>query len=200
MARIDGKRILDLSLAVPALVLLSPVMVVTAVLVKLDSRGGVLYRGRRIGRYGRPFYLIKFRTMVAGADRRGPLVTVAGDPRVTRLGRFLRRTKLDELPSLWNVVKGEMSLVGPRPENEVSVSLYTAEQRRVLSLRPGITSLATIKYRNEEELLAGRPSLDEAYFQIMQDKLSLELEYLRRRSIWLDLKILAQTVLALFRC
>src|ERR1017187_3747063 len=116
--RIAVKRLLDIALAVPALVLLSPVLVVIAIAVRLESAGNPLYRGRRVGRFGMPFDLIKFRTMVPQADRLGPLVTASGDPRITRLGRLLRRTKLDELPSLWNVVKGDMSLVGPRPENE----------------------------------------------------------------------------------
>ena len=193
------KRLLDVAVALPALVLLSPVLVVTAIAVRLESAGNPIYMGRRVGRFGKPFRLIKFRTMVPGADRAGPLVTASGDPRITSLGRFLRRTKLDELPTIWNVIKGDMSLVGPRPENERSAALYNTEQRRILSLRPGITSLATVKYRHEEALLASATDLDEAYFGVMQDKLSLELEYMKRQSIWLDLSILSRTVLALFQ-
>jgi len=197
--RIAAKRLLDIAFAVPALVLLSPVLVVLAIAVRLESAGNPMYRGRRVGRFGRPFQLIKFRTMVADADRAGPLVTASGDPRITRFGRLLRRTKLDELPSLWNVVKGDMSLVGPRPENERSATLYNTEQRKILLLRPGVTSLATLKYRHEEALLASAADLDDAYFRIMQDKLSLELEYMKRQSIWLDLNILCRTVLVLFQ-
>jgi lipopolysaccharide/colanic/teichoic acid biosynthesis glycosyltransferase len=193
------KRSFDLLLAVPALLLLSPVMALVALLVKLDSQGPALYRGKRVGRFGRTFWLIKFRTMVTGADRAGPLVTGSGDPRITRVGRILRRTKLDELPGLWNVVKGEMSLVGPRPENERSAALYTARQRELLSLLPGITSLATVKYRHEEELLPCGPELDATYYGILQDKLNLELEYLKSRTLLLDVRILCQTALALFR-
>lgn len=189
---------MDLLLAIPALLLLLPLLAAIAILVKLGSPGPALYRGKRVGRFGRPFYLVKFRTMVTGADRSGPLVTGAGDSRVTRSGRLLRRTKLDELPSLWNVIKGEMSLVGPRPENERSAALYTEEQRQVLSLPPGITSLATLKYRHEEALLTAGADLESTYFQLMQDKLKLELQYVRTRSLGLDLKILFRTVLALF--
>jgi lipopolysaccharide/colanic/teichoic acid biosynthesis glycosyltransferase len=197
--RIDGKRIFDVVLAAPALAALCPVMLLIAAAVRITSPGGAIYKGLRIGRFGRPFRLVKFRTMRLGADASGPLVTGSGDPRVTSCGRFLRRTKLDELPSLWNVVKGDMSLVGPRPENEKAVALYTPQQREILNLRPGITSLATLKYRNEEALLAAGPALEEMYYRIMQDKLTLELTYLRKRSFALDLKILFQTVLALFR-
>jgi lipopolysaccharide/colanic/teichoic acid biosynthesis glycosyltransferase len=197
--RIAVKRLLDIALAVPALAMLSPVLIAIAIAVGLESPGSPLYRGRRVGRFGQPFNMIKFRTMVAEADRVGPHDTASGDPRITRLGRFLRRTKLDELPSLWNVAKGDMSFVGPRPENERSAALYSTEQRNILLMRPGITSLATLKYRHEEALLASAADLDEAYFRIMQDKLRLELEYMNRQSIWLDLNILCRTVLVLFQ-
>jgi lipopolysaccharide/colanic/teichoic acid biosynthesis glycosyltransferase len=199
LIRAAAKRLLDISLAVAALLISAPALVAIAIAVRLDSAGSPLYKGKRVGRFARPFNLIKFRTMVPDADRAGPLVTAAGDPRVTRLGRFLRRTKLDELPSLWNVVKGDMSLVGPRPENERSAALYNADQRAILSMRPGITSFATLKYRHEESLLASALDLDEAYFRIMQDKLGLDLEYMKRQSISLDLKILYRTGLALFQ-
>lgn len=176
-----------------ALLVLGVPMAVIAAAVRASSAGPVLYAARRVGRGGREFDMYKFRTMVAGADQRGPLITAAGDPRVTRLGRVLRRAKLDELPALWNVLVGEMSLVGPRPENPRSVGLYSDEQRRVLSVHPGLTSTATIKYRNEEQLLAGG-DLGERYFGIMQDKLRLDQLYLDTASPWLDLRILAQTL------
>jgi lipopolysaccharide/colanic/teichoic acid biosynthesis glycosyltransferase len=199
--RIAGrlKRMLDITLAVPALIVLFPLLLAVAAIVRLGSHGPALYRGKRIGRGGKPFYLLKFRTMVTDADRVGPLITAGGDPRVTAIGRVLRRTKLDELPCLWNVIRGDMSMVGPRPENEGSVQHYTTEQRRILSLRPGITSLATIKYRHEEAVLAGATDLDAAYYTIMQDKLRLELEYLARQNIRLDVAILYRTLLALFQ-
>jgi lipopolysaccharide/colanic/teichoic acid biosynthesis glycosyltransferase len=193
------KRISDLAISIVALVVSLPLMAVIAFAVKLSSAGEVIYRGQRIGRYGKPFQLYKFRTMVTGADRLGPLVTSSCDPRITRVGHLLRRTKLDELPSLWNVIKGDMSLVGPRPENPRSVMLYDEKQRAVLALRPGITSLATVKYRNEEQLLAGSQDLDAAYYHIMLDKLAMELDYLNQHNLWLDMKILSLTIAALFR-
>src|SRR5262249_54254296 len=148
------KRVFDFCVAAIGLVALLPIMAVLAIAVKLTSPGEVVYRARRMGRFGQPFCMYKFRTMVTGADRIGPLVTAGDDPRITLLGRYLRHSKLDELPSLWNVLRGDMSLVGPRPENEVSVAQYTEAQRCVLKVRPGLTSLATLKYRNEEKLLA----------------------------------------------
>lgn len=137
--------------------------------------------------------------MVTGADHVGPLITASDDPRVTRIGRFIRRTKLDELPTLWNVLKGDMSLVGPRPENPKSAALYNEKQQQIWRVRPGITSLATIKYRNEEALLASAENLDEKYFEIMQDKLRLELEYVQYRSLWLDASIILRTFSAILR-
>ncbi len=194
-----SKRIFDLLVALLILVVASPLMLVIAAVVAVTSPGGAIYRARRVGSNGRPFTMYKFRSMVADADRVGPLVTAGGDARVTHIGRWLRRTKLDELPELWNVVRGEMSLVGPRPENEKSVALYTDQQKLVLSVRPGITSAATVKYRDEEDILAGARDLESAYYRVMQDKLAIELEYLRNRSFVSDLRILAETGLALLR-
>jgi lipopolysaccharide/colanic/teichoic acid biosynthesis glycosyltransferase len=182
----DGKRAFDVCLASLGLVLTFPLLLTIVILVKISSPGEIIYKGRRVGKFGRPFWLYKFRTMVKGADSCGPLITAADDARITPIGRLLRRTKLDELPSLWNVVKGDMSLVGPRPENERSASLYTREQQAILILRPGITSFASIKYRKEEELLAGANDLHAIYHDIMQDKLRLELDYLKTRNLWLD--------------
>lgn len=194
-----AKRTFDMFVAGCALLVMSPLLGAIAVLVRLDSPGEIIYRGARVGRHGRPFKLCKFRTMVGDADRRGPLVTAGDDARVTRVGRALRRTKLDELPSFWNVLVGDMSLVGPRPENPKSAALYNERQRGVWSVRPGLTSPATIKYRNEEALLAGAGSnLDERYLAIMQDKLELELDYLRNRSLLRDLLVLARTIKVIF--
>jgi lipopolysaccharide/colanic/teichoic acid biosynthesis glycosyltransferase len=193
------KRAFDVSIAAIALVVVAPVIAAAAVAVRLSSPGPAFYVSPRIGLKGKAFGMLKLRTMVAGADREGPLVTAADDRRITAVGRLLRRTKLDELPSLWNVVRGEMSLVGPRPENPDSAALYTPEQRRVLSVRPGITSPATIAYRHEERLLAGAGDVEAKYFEIMQRKLALELDYVARRSLWLDVLILARTIGALFR-
>jgi lipopolysaccharide/colanic/teichoic acid biosynthesis glycosyltransferase len=192
-----SRRVLDAALAAVGLVLFSGPLLVLGGLVRLTSRGPVLYRARRVGQYGREFEMYKFRSMVVDADRQGPLVTVAGDRRITPLGRWLRRTKLDELPALWNVVRGEMALVGPRPENPDAVRLYTEDQRRVLSVRPGLTSWATLKYRHEEDILASYSDLEQGYFVVMQDKLRLDLDYLDRASLLTDVQILVRTAAAL---
>jgi lipopolysaccharide/colanic/teichoic acid biosynthesis glycosyltransferase len=192
-----AKRALDLLISIPGLILLCPLLLALALWVKLDSRGPVLYRGQRVGQDGSPFLMYKFRTMVLGAERRGPAVTYRDDPRITRAGRFLRRTKLDELPQLLNVLKGEMSLVGPRPEDPAYVALYTPEQRRVLSVKPGITGPTQLEYRDEASMLQGE-SVDEEYVtRIMPEKLKLDLEYVRNRSLALDLRILWRTAATL---
>ena len=148
-----GKRMLDVAASLVGLFALSPLFVVIALLVKSTSAGPALYRHQRMGRGGRSFGVLKFRTMCQDADQIGPAITTAADSRITPLGRHLRRLKLDELPQLWNVLIGEMSLVGPRPEAPGYVQLYSPEQRQVLSVRPGITDTASIAYRREEELL-----------------------------------------------
>jgi lipopolysaccharide/colanic/teichoic acid biosynthesis glycosyltransferase len=192
-----AKRALDLLISGVGLILLCPLLLALALWVKLDSRGPVLYRGRRVGQDGRPFLMYKFRTMVQGAERRGPAVTYRDDPRITTAGRFLRRTKLDELPQLLNVLKGEMSLVGPRPEDPAYVKLYTPEQRQVLSVKPGITGPTQLEYRDEASMLQGE-SVDEEYVtRLMPGKLKLDLEYVRNRSLLLDLKILWHTAATL---
>lgn len=192
-------RLIDVLAAAAGLLILSPLLLALALWVKLSSPGPIFYRARRVGRGGQPFHLYKFRTMVADADRRGPGITTAGDSRITPVGRFLRRTKLDELPQLLNVLKGEMSLVGPRPEDPRYVALYNAEQQRVLQVRPGITSPASLQYRNESELLRGR-DWETVYTQeILPHKLALELDYLQKRSVWRDLGLIGQTVLSLWR-
>jgi lipopolysaccharide/colanic/teichoic acid biosynthesis glycosyltransferase len=150
-----GKRLFDLFFAALGLVVLSPVFLLITVLVKLSDGGPVLFRQERIGQWGKPFRILKFRSMVIDAERMGLSITKDGDPRITRVGRFLRKTKLDELPQLWNVLCSGMSFVGPRPEVPRYVEKYIAEQRRVLALKPGITDVATLEFRNEEELLKG---------------------------------------------
>jgi lipopolysaccharide/colanic/teichoic acid biosynthesis glycosyltransferase len=188
------KRCMDVAGAALALVVLSGPLLLIGCLVRATSAGPALYASCRVGRGGAEFNMFKFRTMVVHADRQGPLITAADDPRITGLGRTLRRTKLDELPAVWNVLVGHMSLVGPRPENPRSVGFYTEEQRRVLSVRPGLTSSATLKYRNEEQLLVANGNLEAQYFDIMQDKLRLDLQYLDTASAWTDLRLLAQTL------
>lgn len=189
------RRLVDVVASTSGLLLLSPLFVILAVAVKLSSPGPVFHRGERAGRGGKPFSLYKFRSMrvVAG----GPDITRAGDPRVTAVGRFLRRTKLDELPQLINVVAGDMSLIGPRPEVPRYVELYDAEQRRVLSERPGITSPASLMYRSEEEQLVG-PDWERLYVEtIMPMKLRIDLEYLDHRTLVSDLRVIARTIAAL---
>lgn len=191
-----AKRLLDILGAGVGLVLLSPFMAVIALLVKLKDGSPVIYRGIRVGQGGSLFPLFKFRTMI---DRReddsspGSSITVWGDPRVTPLGRTLRRHKLDELPQLLNVLRGEMSLVGPRPEDPEYVALYTEEQRRVLAVKPGITGVAALQYSDEERLLRG-DDWEQAYRErIMPAKIQLELDYLNRRSLASDLMLLLKT-------
>jgi lipopolysaccharide/colanic/teichoic acid biosynthesis glycosyltransferase len=192
-------RVLDIVASFWGLVLLSPVFLLVALLIRLDSPGPILFRSRRVGRDGRLFHLLKFRTMVPGAAQSGPGITAAGDSRITALGRLLRRTKLDELPQLVNVLRGEMSLVGPRPEDPRYVALYTPEQRRVLTARPGMTSPASLAYRHEEQLLVG-PGWESVYVQkVMPHKLQLELDYLARRTMLSDLGLILRTLLAVLR-
>ncbi|RMF06027.1 MAG: NAD-dependent epimerase/dehydratase family protein [Chloroflexi bacterium] len=181
------------------LLLLWPLLVLVAVLIKMTSQGPVFYRAVRIGQGARPFVLYKFRTMAANAHRTGPAITANGDPRITRVGRVLRRTKLDELPQLFNVLRGEMSLVGPRPEDPRYIPLYNAEQRQVLAVRPGMTSAASMHYRDEEIILAGDDWEKVYREQILPHKLALDLAYLQERSALSDLLLIGRTVGALCR-
>jgi len=194
-----GKRMFDIAGATLGLVLAGPLLLILAVAIKIESRGPVFFRGVRVGLHGHRFRIFKFRSMVADAEQSGPGITAAGDSRVTRLGRLLRRFKLDELPQLLNVLKGEMSLVGPRPEDPRYVAHYTAEQRRVLSVRPGITGAASVRYRHEEVLLRGTDWETVYLTVIMPDKLKIDLAYIEHWSFGSDLKVLAQTGAALYR-
>ncbi len=192
------KRITDCVIAGLGLLMLAPLMGVIAVLIKLDSPGSVFFAHERVGRYGRRFKVLKFRTMVQDAPRLGGAITAKHDPRITRVGRFLRATKLDEIPQLWNVLKGEMSLVGPRPEVEKYVQLYPEEARQIiLSVPPGITGLTQIRYRHEERLLAQQSDPEKYYREvILPQKIASDLEYVRTRGILTDLRLLVQTVFA----
>lgn len=190
------KRAFDILASATGLFILSPVFLIIALAVKLGSPGPVFYRATRVGRYGVPFKLLKFRSMVADADKAGPGITRSGDRRVTSVGRILRRTKLDELPQLFNVLRGEMSLVGPRPEDPRYVALYTPEQRQVLNVRPGITSLASVRYRNEEALLTGGDWEREYVERIMPAKLAIDLEYVHRASVGQDVLVILATLWA----
>jgi len=193
------RRLFDAAASAAGLVVLSPLFALLAIWIKLDSPGPVFYRAERVGKDGRLFHMLKFRSMVRGAAEMGPGLTARGDPRVTRAGRVLRRTKLDELPQLINVLRGEMSLVGPRPEDPRYVALYSREQRRILSVRPGMTSLASLKYRDEEDLL-WNDDVDDLYSRfLMPRKLEIDLAYVDTRTVWSDFKVLAMTIAALFR-
>lgn len=189
------KRAFDLLFALIMLALLSPVLLVFGLLVALTSPGGAFFRQVRVGRSGREFGLLKFRTMRPGSEAKGQLTIGGRDPRVTGVGYFLRKSKLDELPQLWNVLVGEMSVVGPRPEVPKYVALYSPEQRTVLSVRPGITGMASIDYIDESELLATASDPERTYIhEVMPAKLALDLCYVREWSFMLDLRILGTTV------
>jgi lipopolysaccharide/colanic/teichoic acid biosynthesis glycosyltransferase len=193
------KRPFDVVTSSIGIVALSPLFGAIAAAIKLDSPGPIMYRATRSGRGGRPFTMYKFRTMQERRETHGPKITTHADRRITRVGRLLRPTRLDELPQLWNVLRGDMSLVGPRPEDPHYVELYSADDRAVLLARPGITSLATLLYRDEERLLVGE-GWERVYVeQVMPTKLAIDRAYVERRSLWLDLKILAATALAPLR-
>lgn len=194
------KRTFDVIASGLGLLLLSPLFLIIAIWVKADSPGPVFYRQTRVGRGNRDFRLFKFRSMRVGSDKKG-LITVGGhDPRVTCSGYYIRKYKLDELPQLINVFKGDMSLVGPRPEVRKYVDLYTPEQLHVLDVRPGITDLASIRYRNENELLAQACDPEQYYREVvMQDKLRINSEYIADRSFFKDIKIIFLTFKAIVR-
>ena len=191
------KRIFDVTASGLGLLLLSPLFLIVAIWIRLDSPGPVFYRQTRVGRYNKDFRLLKFRSMRVGSDKKG-LITVGGrDPRVTRSGYYIRKYKLDELPQLINVFKGDMSLVGPRPEVRKYVDLYTPEQLHVLDVRPGITDMASIRYRNENELLEQAADPEQFYRDtVMQDKLRINLEYVSDHSFFKDIKIILMTIKA----
>jgi lipopolysaccharide/colanic/teichoic acid biosynthesis glycosyltransferase len=191
-----AKRTYDVIFAALGLLVLSPFLLLMAVLMKLIDRGPILFLQRRVGQYGRPFWIWKFRTMVVDAEKHGPSVTKAGDQRVTTIGRILRKTKLDELPQLWNVLRGEMSFVGPRPEVPRYVARYTQEQREVLNLKPGITDLATLEFRHEEGLLRNVADTEKFYVEhCLPKKIELNLEYNRQASLWRDTQIIVRSLL-----
>ena len=189
-----AKRALDLFLSGVALVLLAPLLAAVALAVKLDSPGPVFYRGVRVGRGFQRFRIFKFRSMVTGAAMVREVPASRNDPRVTRVGRLLRKYKLDELPNLINVLLGQMSLVGPRPEAEFLTEEYTEEERLILSVRPGITDLASIEFGNQQELIGGGDPLGEFRSRVLPRKNALRLKYVRERSFWGDVRILLATL------
>lgn len=194
------KRLTDVVGAVMGIVLLTPVWLFVALVIALDDGRPVIFRQQRVGLAGRMFDVLKFRTMVRNAEQQGQLTTSGRDPRITRSGRWLRKYKLDELPQLFNVLKGDMSLVGPRPEVQFYVDRYNAHQQKVLTVRPGITDPASLTFIDENELLATADDPQRMYLdEILPRKVALQLDYVENRSFWGDLKIIGLTVLRIIR-
>ena len=195
------KRLIDIVASFVGLAVITPLCVVIAIAIKIDSRGPVFFSQERIGRGFRPFRILKFRSMTSLSPRQGALqITVSGDKRVTRVGRFLRRSKLDELPQLVNVLRGEMSLVGPRPEVHKYVEMFRRDYETILRCRPGITDLASITYRDEERILAAAADPEREYVEhVLPEKIALAKQYVRDASLRLDANLLARTLLRIVR-
>lgn len=194
------KRTFDVVACVAAVVILCPLWLCIGLLVACRSKGGALYRQTRVGRDGKEFKLLKFRTMRQDADKIGGLITVGEDARVTRIGRFLRKYKIDELPQFLNIIAGDMSIVGPRPEVPKYVALYDERQRQVLSVRPGLTDYASIEYISENELLAHSSNPDRTYIEeIMPAKLELNLKYIENQSVSEDLRLICKTLFSILK-
>ena len=193
------KRIFDLVFVILGLLVLFPIFLIIVALIKRDGDGAVLFKQERVGLHGKLFRVLKFRTMVVDAEKQGVKVTTGNDPRITKSGQWLRKFKLDELPQLFNVLKGEMSLVGPRPEVPEYVDFYTEEQKKiVLSVLPGITDKASIEFRNENEILSGSEDPVRDYREkVLPIKLKYYVDYVRERSLWLDFKIIIRTIVAI---
>lgn len=194
-----AKRIFDIFFSIVGLLCIAPVFLLLSLLIALDSKGGVFYKQMRIGKNLKPFKLFKFRSMHTNADKKGLLTVGNKDNRITKVGYYLRKYKLDELPQLINVLIGDMSIVGPRPEVEKYVKMYNNEQLKVFNVKPGITDWASIKYVNENELLAQSANPEQTYIQeIMPAKLILNLEYVKNNNLFVDFKIIFLTIKAIF--
>jgi lipopolysaccharide/colanic/teichoic acid biosynthesis glycosyltransferase len=193
------KRALDILIAAVGLMVLSPIFLVVAILIKFDSRGPALFRQERVGKGFKPFRIYKFRTMVKDAAQIGSSITCGDDPRITRIGRFLRKTKVDELPQFLNVLRGEMSLVGPRPEVRRYVECFRKDYEEILKVRPGITDLASVKYRDEATILSQAPDPEEEYrLRVLPEKIRLGKEYIQQSSLLFDVKVILRTLVRLF--
>jgi lipopolysaccharide/colanic/teichoic acid biosynthesis glycosyltransferase len=193
------KRVLDLLAAAAGLVILSPLMALVALMIKLDSRGPVFFRQHRVGKNFRPFEIYKFRTMVQDAPQRGGSITAGTDSRITRVGNLLRQSKIDELPQLINVLKGDMSLVGPRPEVPQYVEMFRKDYEQILSVRPGITDLASLKYRDEATVLGRSVDPEQEYAErVLPDKIKLAKEYTAHASVAFDVALIFKTFVRLF--
>jgi len=189
------KRAFDLLVSLIGLFILSLLFVIVAIVIKIDTNGPIFYKQVRVGRFGKSFKIIKFRTMITEADKKGMQITVGGDARITKAGKLLRRSKIDELPQLINIVTGNMSFVGPRPEVPKYVGLYNESQKQVLLVRPGITDPASIKYRNENDILARSSDPERTYIEeIMPAKLDLNLQYIRKFSLINDISVIFKTI------
>ena len=190
------KRTFDFICSTLGLIVLSPILIAIAIKIKTGSDGPVFFKQIRVGEKNKEFEILKFRTMVVDAEKLGRQITVGNDNRITKIGVFLRKYKLDELPQLINVFKGDMSLVGPRPEVPRYVKLYNEEQRKVLEVKPGITDLASIRYRDENDLLGEAENPDDFYINtIMPDKLALNLEYINKNNVFFDIYIILKTII-----
>ena len=194
------KRLFDLFFSLIGVIILSPLLLVLAILIKISSPGPVFYRGIRAGKNGKNFKIFKFRTMVVNAEKMGGPSTTLDDPRLTRIGKFLRKWKLDELPQLFNVIKGDMSLVGPRPEVLEYANLYQGEEKIVYRVKPGITDFASLWDIHEEEVLKGSPDPEKTYLEkIRPGKVRLQMKYVKEMSFWTDIKIIWRTFLKLIK-
>lgn len=195
-----GKRSFDIFLSVIALIILLPIFIMISIIIIIDSRGGVFYQQIRVGLKNTDFAMFKFRTMYPNSDKKGLLTVGLSDNRVTKAGRFLRKYKLDELPQLINILIGDMSFVGPRPEVRKYVDLYSDEQRKVLLVKPGLTDFASLEYIDESDILAISDNPEQTYIQeIMPSKIKLNFKYIEQGSMMTDLKILTKTVLKIIR-
>lgn len=190
------KRIFDFLVSLLGIIILSPILIIVSIAIKIDSKGDILFLQKRVGRYGKEFNIYKFRTMITDAEKLGKQITVGKDNRITKVGAFLRKYKIDELPQLFNVLKGDMSLVGPRPEVPRYVKLYNEEQKRVLNVRPGITDMASLRYKDENEILGNVDNPEEYYINvIMKDKLALNLEYIEKSNVFFDIYLIIKTII-----
>ncbi|NFL35090.1 sugar transferase [Clostridium botulinum] len=190
------KRIFDFVCSTLGIIILSPIFILLSIMIKTGSDGPVFFKQIRVGEDGKDFEILKFRTMVVDAEKLGKQITVGNDNRITKIGSFLRKYKLDELPQLINVFKGDISLVGPRPEVPRYVNMYNEEQRKVLEVKPGITDLASIRYKDENALLGKAENPEEFYINtIMPDKLALNLEYINKSNVFFDIYIIVKTIL-----
>ncbi len=194
------KRLFDIIFSFFGLVIFSLLFLIIAVLIKKNSKGPVFYRGERVGKHGKLFRIYKFRTMVPEAEKLGGPSTAGDDPRLIKIGNFLKKYQLDELPQLINVFKGEMSLVGPRPEVKMYVDIFTEQEKIILSVMPGMTDFASLWNFHEGEILKGSPDPEKAYLEkIRPKKIQLQLKYIKEQSFWVDLKIIFQTIIKIFR-